>query len=275
MPSFCFAVSAPCSFSNTLLNICPYSNNQYNLIEIHQKVVRAQRMVMVSKTDKAVLTICGVMLLAFWLYSRFASLWIIHINFVIAAVLFGYGIRKERETSRHLKQSVIFGVVASLTYIPLDWGLSHGVHFIIYLRSDLAIMPAAPLCVVFTWMIAITSIIYSYFRLNSIWARSFISAGIAGIVAFIGVLVLDQFASAQFLWHWNHTPLAGKYTVDFPMIGSTPVFVPVSLLLTFVLSPYYFYKRQHTIVAGIRCGVFMGTMLFCGFVLFLALYRSV
>ena len=115
MPSFCFAVSAPRSFSNTLLNICPYSNNQYNLIEIHQKVVRAQRMVMVSKTDKVVLTICGMVLMAFWLYSRFASLWIIHINFVIAAVLFGYGIRKERETSRHLQQSVILVL----------WHLSH------------------------------------------------------------------------------------------------------------------------------------------------------
>ncbi|MDE0041509.1 MAG: hypothetical protein OXT74_05705, partial [Candidatus Poribacteria bacterium] len=68
---------------------------------------------------------------------------------------------------------------------------------------------------------------------------------------------------------------AGKYTVDFPQIGSTPVFVPISLLLTFVLSPYYFYKRQHTIVAGIRCGVFMGTMLFCGFVVSLAFYRMV
>lgn len=232
-------------------------------------------MAKVSKTDIAVITIYGMMLLAFWLYSRSASLWIIHINFVIAAVLFGYGIWKERETSRHLEQSIIFGIVASLTYIPLDWGLSKGVQFIIYFRSDLAIMPAAPLCVVFSWMIAITSIIYLYFRLNSISAHSFISAGIAGIVAFVGVLVLDQFASARFLWHWNATPLAGKYTVDFPQIGSTPVFVPVSLLLTFVLSPYYFYKRQHTIVAGIRCGVFMGTILFCGFVLFLALYRSV
>ena len=232
-------------------------------------------MAMVSKTDIAVITVYGMTLLAFWLYSRSASLWFIHINFVIAAVIFGYGIWKERETLRHLEQSVIFGVVASLTYIPLDWGLSRGVQFIIYLRSDLAIMPAAPLCVVFTWMIANSSIIYLYFRVNSITARSVISAGIAGIVAFVGVLVLDQFASARFLWHWNSTPLAGKYTVDFPQIGSTPVFVPVSLLLTFVLSPYYFYKRQHTIVAGIRCGVFMGTMLFCGFVLFLALYRSV
>ncbi len=238
-------------------------------------MVRAQRMAIVSKTDKAVITTCGMMLLAFWLYSRFASLWIIHINFLIAAVLFGCGIWKERETSRHLERSVIFGVVASLTYLPLDWGLSHGIQFIIYLRSDLAVMPAAPLCVVFTWMIAITAIIYLYYRLNSVLGHSLISAGVAGIVAFFGVVVLDQFASAQFLWLWNSTPLAGKYRVDFPQIGSTPVFVPISLLLTFVLSPYYFYKRQHTIVAGIRCGVFMGTMLFCGFVVFLAFYRSV
>lgn len=232
-------------------------------------------MAMVSNVDKAVITTCGMMLLAFWIYSRFASLWIIYINVLIAAVLFGYGIWKERGISRHLEQSVIFGVVVSLTYIPLDWGLSHGIQFIIYLRSDLAVMPAAPLCVVFTRMIAIAAIIYLYYRLNSISAHPFISAGIAGIVAFVGTVVLDQFASAQFLWHWNSTPLAGKYTVDFPQIGSTPVFAPVSLLLTFVLSPYYFYKRQHTIVAGIRCGVFMGTMLFCSFVVFLVFFRSV
>ena len=232
-------------------------------------------MAMVSKTDKAVITTCGVMLLAFWLYSRFASLWIIYINFLIAAVLFGYGIWNERDTSRHLEKSVIFGVVASLTYIPLDWGLSRGIQFIIYVRSDLVVMPAAPLCVVFTWTIGIATVIYFYHRLNAVLGHLFLSAGAAGIVAFVGAIILDQFATAQFLWHWNPTPLAGKYTVDFPQIGSTPVFVPISLLLTFVLSPYYYYKRQHTIVAGIRCGAFMGTMLFCGFVVSLAFYRAV
>lgn len=231
-------------------------------------------MTMVSKTDKAVVTTCATMLLAFWLYSLFASLWIMYINFLITTVLFGYGIWKERETSRRLEKSVIFGVVASLTYIPLDWGFSRGIQFIIYLRSDLAIMPAAPLCVVFTWVIAITAIIYFYHRLNSVSGRPLISAGVVGIIAFVGVIVLDQFATSRFLWHWNSTPLSGKYTVDFPQIGSTPVIVPVSLLLTFMLTPYYFYKRQHTIVAGIRCGVFMGAMLFCGFVVFLAFYRS-
>ena len=230
--------------------------------------------VMVSETDKAVIATSGVMLLAFWIYSRFVSPWILYANFLIAAVLFGYGIWKERETSRHLEQSVIFGVVASITYIPLDWGFAHGIQFILYLRSDLAVMPAAPLCVILAWMIAITAIIYFYHRLNSICGRALISAGVAGIVAFVGATILDQFGSEQFLWHWNSTPLSGKYTVDFPRIGSTPVFVPISLLLTFMLSPYYFYKRQHTIVAGIRCGLFMGTMLFCCFVVFLAFYRS-
>ena len=230
--------------------------------------------IVVSKTDRAVIAACGMMLAAFWIYSRFAALWIFYVNVLITAVLFGYGIWKERETSRHLERSAMFGVAASLTYMPLDWGFARGIQFILYLRTDLAVMPAAPLCVVFTWMIAIAAIIYFYHRLNSISGRPLVSAGIAGLVAFVGAIVLDQFGSAQFLWHWNATPLAGKYTVDFPRIGSTPVFVPVSLLLTFMLSPYYLYKRQHTIVAGIRCGVFMGTILFCGFVVFLAFCRS-
>lgn len=230
--------------------------------------------VMASKTDRAVIAACGTMLAAFWIYSHFASFWVFYVNILITTVLFGYGIWKEREVTRHLEQSAIFGVAASLTYMPLDWGFAQGIQFILYLRPDLAVMPAAPLCVVFTWMIAITAIIYFYHRLNSISGHPLISAGIVGIVAFFGAVALDQFGSAKFLWHWNPTPLAGKYTVDFPRIGSTPIFVPVSLLLTFMLSPYYFYKRQHTIVAGIRCGVFMGTILFCGFVAFLAFYRS-
>ncbi len=230
--------------------------------------------VMVSKTDRAIIAACGTMFAAFWIYSRLAWLWIFYVNLLITAVLFGYCIWKERETSRHLERSAIFGVVASLTYMPLDWGFARSIEFILYFRRDLAIMPAAPLCVVFTWMIAITAVIYLYHRLNSISGHPFLSAGIAGIVAFGGAVVLDQFGSAQFLWHWNSTPLSGRYAVDFPRIGSTPVFVPVSLLLTFMLSPYYFYKRQHTIVAGIRCGVFMGTILFCGFSVFLAFYRS-
>ena len=229
---------------------------------------------MVTQTDKAVIVACATMLLAFWIDTRLNSVWTLYVSVLITAGLFGYGIWKESEPSGYLRQSTIFGVVAALTYIPLDWGLSQKIQFVLYLRSDLPVMPSAPLSLVLTWMIAITAVIYLYHRSNSISVNIFISAGVTGTFAFVSSTILDQFGTANFLWLWNCTPLDGKYTVDFPRIGSTPVFVPIALLLTFLLSPYYFYKRQHAIVAGIRCGLFMGTILFCCFAAFLVFCRS-
>ena len=229
---------------------------------------------MVSQTDKVVIAASGTMLLAFWIDSRLNSVWPLYVNVLITAGLFGCAIWKEYEASQDLRQSLVFGIAASLSYIPLDWGLSQKIRLVLYLRPDLPVMPSAPLRLVLTWMIALTAVVYFYHRLNSVFVSIFISAGVTGIFAFVGSVILDQFGTSCFLWHWNPTPLDGKYVVNFPRIGSTPVLVPIALLLTFLLSPYYFYKRQHPIVAGIRCGLFMGTMLFCCFVVFLVFYRS-
>jgi hypothetical protein len=214
----------------------------------------------ITQTDKAVLIACGTTFLTFLMNAKLGSIWILYLNVFMTACVFGYAIRQWDEFS-HLSRSVIFGVSASITYTPVDWLLSRQVRLIFYLRSDIPWMFAVPLSLLLMWMVAITVSIYLYQRLNSMGSRSYISAGITGIAVFVGSTVLDQFGSAR-LWNWNAMLLK-----DSTYIGSVPIFVPIALFLTFLLSPYYFY-RHHIIVAGIRCGIFMGTMQFLCFVLF-------
>ncbi len=230
---------------------------------------------MVTQIDKVVIASCGTMFLTFCIDVRFNSAWTFYANFLITAGLFAYGILKEDGRSQYLKQSIIFGVVASLTYLPLDWGLARGAQFVLYLRRDFPIIPGAPLSLVLTRIIAIAVVAYLYHRLIAISVPVFTAAGIVGTVVLLGSTILDQLGTVHYLWLWNSTPLGGRYVVDLPRIGSTPVCVPIALLLTFFLCPYYFYKRQHAIVAGIRCGLFMGTLLFCCFVVFLLFYQVV
>ncbi|MCZ6676108.1 MAG: hypothetical protein O7E52_02540 [Candidatus Poribacteria bacterium] len=213
-----------------------------------------------SQTDRAVIFACGTIFLTFLINAKFRLTWTLYLNAVLTAGAFGYAIRKWDESS-YLSRSVIFGVIASITYIPLDWLFSDRVSLLFYrIPNDIRIA-AVPLSLLLTWMIAITVTIYLYQRLNSIWRRAYISAAITGIVVFIGSTVFDQLGSAR-LWNWNATRLE-----HFPHIGSVPVFIPIALTLTFLLSPYYLF-RQIAIVAGIRCGLFMGAMQFLCFALF-------
>lgn len=213
----------------------------------------------ITLTDKAVFVACATICLTFLINSKLGSIWILYLNVLMTAGVWGYAIRQWDEFS-HLSRSAIFGAIASITYLPMDWAFSRQIGLISYLRPDIPWMRAVPLSLLLTRMIAITIIIYLYQRLHSARGR-LISAAITGVMAFIGSTVLDQLGSAR-LWNWNAVRLA-----HFLYIGSVPAFVPIALFLAFLLSPYYFY-RSHIIVSGIRCGIFMGAIQFLCFVLF-------
>lgn len=214
----------------------------------------------ITQTDKAVAVACGVAFLITSINAKLGSIWLLYLNVLLTAGVFGYAIREWGEFS-YLSRSAILGIIASITYLPLDWLFSRRVGIRFYLSLNDIRIAAVPLSLLLTWMVAITAIIYLYHRLNAIWERAYLSAGITGVAAFIGSTIFDQLGSVR-LWNWNATRLA-----SFSYIGSVPIFIPTALALTFLLSPYYF-GRSHVIVAGIRCGLFMGTMQFLCFALF-------
>jgi hypothetical protein len=219
---------------------------------------------MLTQTDRAVIAVCGTTFLAFVIDAWLGSFWMLYLNVLITAWLFNHAIRQKDAYASELVRCIICGVAASVVYILLDWKLTAELQgndkgrLIDYLRPDLPWLPTAPLNLLLTFLIAIIVMIYLYHRLRSISGNAFIAAGVTSVVAFIGITVFDQLGSVR-LWNWNYLIVG-----SLPYIGSTPVFIPTAFALTFLLSPYYFYKRQtvsgYAIVSGLRCGIFMGVM---------------
>lgn len=214
----------------------------------------------ITQTDKAVIIASITTFLTFLINAKLGSIWLLYLNVLVVVGVFGYASRPWDSLS-HLSRSAIFGVIASITYIPLDWLFSEHVRLLSYLSLRDIPIAAVPLSLLLTWMIVITIIIYIYHRLSAIWERTYIPALVVGGVAFVGITIFDQFGSAR-LWNWN----AIRF-LHFPYIGSVPVSVPIALALTFLLSPYYL-RRHHIVVGGIRCGLFIGIMQLLCFMLF-------
>ncbi len=213
-----------------------------------------------TQTDKAVIIASIITFLTFLINAKLGSIWLLYLNVLVVVGVFSYASRPWNQLS-HLSLSAIFGVIASITYIPLDLLFSKHVELLSYLSRRDILIAAVPLSLLLTWMIAITIIIYIYHRLNEVWERSYIPAVVVGSIAFVGSTIFDQCGSAR-LWNWN----ALRFS-SFPYIGSVPVCVPIALALTFLLSPYYL-RRHHIVVGAIRCGLFIGIMQFLCFLLF-------
>ncbi len=214
----------------------------------------------ITQTDKAVIIASLTTFLTFLINAKLGSIWLLYLNVLVVVGVFGYASRPWNQLS-HLSRCAIFGVIASITYIPLDLLFSKHVELLSYLSRRDILIAAVPLSLLLTWMIAITIIIYIYHRLNEVWERPYIPALIVGSIAFVGSTIFDQFGSVR-LWNWN----ALRFSA-FPYIGSVPVCVPIGLGLTFLLSPYYL-RSHHIVVGSIRCGLFIGIMQFLCFLLF-------
>ena len=237
-----------------------------------------------TKTDKAVFAVTGTTLLTFLIASRIGTIWILYPNVLIAVSLYIYCIWQIDEDASPLSNSSIFGLAATLTYVPMDWLLSRKALLIFYLRSDFLANLTTPIGIILNWIVFATLAAYCYQRLVMIFRARFASgignprmsltgtamlaAGVTGIGAAVGSNTIYAFGESH-LWLWNATQ------VDrIPEIASVPVFVPVSFLVTFLLCPYFFGvaggfpREQHAGVAGIRCGIFMGALQFFSFLLF-------
>jgi hypothetical protein len=178
---------------------------------------------------------------------------------VLAIGWLGYLIYRHPELDEGiLWKSVLFGHSATATYLPMDWLFSKKVRFIIYRSSDFLGNVTTPIGLILTWVILATLTVYCYQRLQMSGLHYFIASGIIGVVTSIGSV--GMYGLGKELWIWNLLRVE-----NIPHIASVPIFMPIAFLLTFTLLPYYFYRKQHPLIAGIRCGLFMGIVMFLSY----------
>lgn len=247
------------------------------------------------KTDRAIYVVTGTTLLTFLIVNRVGTIglrdpdvliWLLYPNVLIAAILFFYCILQADEDVSLLSSSAIFGVAAVLTYVPMDWFFSRKMRLIFYLRSDFFASVTTPIGIILNWVVFATLAAYCYQRLATVFQTrladatenprlGFIgvatwAAALTGIGAAIGSIVIYALGASH-LWIWNAAQVD-----HIPQIASVPVFVPIAFLIAFLLCPYVFgvtgsfLREQHTGVAGIRCGIFIGALQFLGFLMFYA-----
>ena len=228
---------------------------------------------MFIKTDKAVLTVVFTTFLTFLLLFllqirswKIGAIWWLYPNLLLAIGWFGYLIQfnrniREDESPQLLLHSVLFGFAATATYLPMDWLFSRKLQFIVYRSPDFLGNVTTPIALIISWGLFATLAVYCYHRLQMLSLHRFVASGITGLIAAIGSIVI--YGLGKELWEWNALRVE-----NIPNIASVPIFMPITFLLTFTLCPYYFYRKQHALIAGIRCGLFMGIVMFLSFLIF-------
>ncbi len=234
---------------------------------------------MVIKTDKAILAVAFTTFLTFLLLfliparssMGIEAIWWLYPNLLLAICWFGHLIRFQKvqtdaDSSRLLFNSVLFGLATTATFLPMDRLFSrHGnLQFIIYHSPDFFGNIMTPLGIILTWVLFATLLIYCFHRLNMIKLHRFLASTIIGVIAAIGSIVI--YRMGEDLWIWNSLRIDNMFN-----IMTVPIFVPITFLLTFLLCPYYFHRQQHPLVAGMRCGLFMGVVMFLSYMI---LWRS-
>lgn len=208
-------------------------------------------------TDTAVIIVSATTLVTFIMVSQFGSVWTLYPNLVFTIGWFGYWLRRREELTR----CILFGCAAIVIYLPIDWLFSRKARFLFYLDSEFERL-GVPVALVLTWVIFAALMAYCYERSLRLWPRRLFAAAVTGCLAGLGSFVIYALGDSR-LWVWN------ALRVDtFPQIASVPLFVPLAFLLTFLLCPCYFHREQHPVVAGIRCGIFMGALQFFTFLFF-------
>ncbi|RKU25373.1 hypothetical protein C6497_16055 [Candidatus Poribacteria bacterium] len=225
------------------------------------------------RTDKPVFTVALTTLLTFLLLFfvpvksfGIKPIWWLYPNILLAIIWFEYHIRlksdnSEDESSQLLLRCVLFGCATTGTYLPLDWLFSRRVQFIVYHSLDFFGNVTTPIAIILSWVIFGTVYVYCYHRLRMCGIHPFVTSIITGGAAAIGSVII--YALGKELWVWNPLRLE-----NIPNIASVPIFVPITYMLTFTLYPYYFHGKQHPLIAGIRCGLFLGIVMFLSFLIF-------
>lgn len=226
------------------------------------------------KTDKVILAVVFTTFLTFLLLfllpirsMGIEAIWWLYPNLFLAICWFGYLIIYQKEitdvdSSQLLFNSVLFGLATTATFLPMDRLFSrHGnLQFIVYRSTDFFGNIMTPVGIILTWVLFATILIYCYHRLHMIGLHRFLASTIIGAIAAIGSIVI--YRMGENLWIWNSLRIDDMFN-----ILTVPIFVPITFLLTFLLCPYYFHRQQHPLVAGLRCGLFMGIVMFLSYMI--------
>ncbi len=241
----------------------------------------------VNRTDLIVAGACVLTLIVFLINTMLDSVILLYINdLAILSVFVYWAIR--RDAAGMLRRSLIIGgiggffytfvdklfveltTITYITYIKRGTGMGDGIR-------DISIPTfATPVSIVLLWICCISIVIYFYQRLRSVFGRFYIPALLAGVSAALASIILSNLGDG--LWVWNFVNPASPVWASLSLgIGSTPLFVPAALFVTFLLSPYIiggqrisrrFRISENLLVAGLRCGVILPAMIYISFRIF-------
>ena len=232
-----------------------------------------------NRADLIVAGGCALTLIVFLINTRLASVIPLYINGLIVLGVFVYwAIRKD--TAGMLRRGLIIGGIAGFFYTFVDkfFVELRAVTYIAYIKrsadladgiKDISIF-STPVSVVLIWICCITIAMYLYQRLRSVFSKFYIPALLTGASAFLAAIVLSNLGDR--IWVWSFA------TTSAPGIGSTPLFVPVAVSVTFLLSPYIIGGQRisrrigisdNPIAAGLRCAVIMSAMIYFAFRVFI------
>ena len=217
-------------------------------------------------TDRTVFTVALTTILTFLLVFLLPirsvgirAIWLLYPNLLLTIGCFGYYIYTRPDLNEDLLwNSILFGLSTTATYLPMDWLFSKKARFIIYRSSDFFGNVTTPIGLILTWIILSTLVVYCYQRLRIFGLHYFVASGITGIAASIGCVGIYELGKE--LWIWNELRVG-----NIPHIASVPIFMPITFLLIFTLFPYYFHRTQYPLIAGLRCGLFLGLVMFLSF----------
>jgi len=186
-----------------------------------------------------------------------------------------WGIRKD--STRILIRCLIMGGIVGVCYTFLDTLFSE-VEITTYLRHDVKLI-STPISVVLFWAFFVTTMMYLYHRLRSVFSKFYFPSLITGTTAFLFSLIMLYLGSNN-QWNWNVlNHLHGSKSL--PSIGPIPLYVPLAFFFTFFAMPYivgipstsmikdddnsivrYFKVSDNPLSGGIRCIIVLSICLY-------------
>jgi len=232
----------------------------------------------INRTDFIVAGACVLTLVVFLINTWLASVIPLYINNLIVLGVFTYWVIRE-DAAGMLRQSLIVGGTSGFFYTFVDklFVDLRTITYIAYVKrgvgiedgiKDISIF-ATPVSVVLLWICCLTVVVYLYQRLRSVFGKFYIPALLTGVSAFLAAIVLGNLGHRMWVWNFGATASPG--------IGSIPLFVPVGVSVTFLLSPYILGGQRisrrlklsdNPIAAGLRCAVILSMLIYLSFMIF-------
>jgi hypothetical protein len=224
----------------------------------------------VNRTDLVVIGACGLSLIVFSINTKLDSVIPLYFNsFIVLGIFTYWAIRKDG--TGLLKRSLIIGGIGGFFYTFVD-SIFVNSWIYRYLRLEDIDIFAAPASIVLVWIYCVAIAIYLYQRLRSVFSKFYIPSVLTGASAFLSGIVFHYLGKQARLWEWNDVWVSSS-----PSVGSTPLFVPVALFVTFFLSPYIVGGQRistrirlsdNPIAGGLRCAVILAMTMYILFRIF-------